>query len=193
MIKFIGSFDRVEDLPKTKIPEYAFIGRSNVGKSSLLNALVESAVARTSNTPGRTQMINLFEWTPANGGPSVILADLPGYGYAKVSRQDRMNWQKRLEKYLIGRASLVRLFILIDARHGIKDSDLEMMNFCDKAAIQYQLILTKTDKTKQLDGMRRIDELTCIAQNHGACAGNIIATSAAKKFGISDLKKEIQG
>jgi len=185
MVKFIGSFDTVASLPKARVPEYAFIGRSNVGKSSLLNALVGQKAARTSNTPGRTQQINLFDW---NG---VMLADLPGYGYAKASKTDKIKWAERLEKYLLSRAQLERLFILVDSRHGLKDSDMDMMTFCDANAIRYQVILTKTDKTKKVDLAKHHAETECEVAKRGASTGAVIATSAEKKIGIEELKKEI--
>jgi len=188
MIKFIGAFDRIETLPRADIPEFAFIGRSNVGKSSLLNALVGQKIARTSNTPGRTQMINLFEWA---GGGQITLADLPGYGYAKASKTDIAHWRSRLEKYLTTRRQLERVFILVDSRHGLKDSDLELMNFCDAHAIQYQIVLTKLDKTNKSDALKIKSEIESIAASHGACIARVCATSADKKIGIEELKGEI--
>ena len=122
MIKFVGSFSTVESLPKTQFAEYAFVGRSNVGKSSLINAVVGEKVARTSNTPGRTQELNLF-----NIDDRVLLVDLPGYGYARVSKECSARWACRLEKYLLVRSQLKRLFILIDSRVGPKDSDMEVL------------------------------------------------------------------
>ena len=110
MIKFVGSFETVESLPRTQFPEYAFIGRSNVGKSSLINAIVGAPIARTSNTPGRTQSLNLF-----NLDDRAMIVDLPGYGYAKVSKADAMRWLNRLENYLLNRRQLTRLFILRSA------------------------------------------------------------------------------
>lgn len=196
MIKFIGSFDTVESLPKTSAPEYAFIGRSNVGKSSLLNALVGTRAARTSNTPGRTQMINLFDWSvPAGPGRdlSVMLADLPGYGYAKASKADIAKWAARLEKYLTSRRSLERLFILVDARHGLKESDLDMMNFCDANALRYQVVLTKTDKIPRSQSAERRAQVENEIAKRGASCATVIATSASTKIGIDELKGAICG
>ena len=122
MIKFVGSFETVKSLPRTQFAEYAFIGRSNVGKSSLVNAVVGAPIARTSNTPGRTQSINMF-----NIDDRVMIVDLPGYGYARVSRVDAMRWLQRLEEYLLNRRQLKRLFILIDSRIGVRDSDLDFV------------------------------------------------------------------
>ena len=141
MIKFVGSFETVKSLPKTQFSEYAFIGRSNVGKSSLINAVVGMQIARTSNTPGRTQSLNLF-----NLDDRIMIVDLPGYGYAKVSKVDAIRWLQRLEDYLLNRSQLKRLFILIDSRIGARDSDLDLMDFCDVNAIPYQIVYTKKDK-----------------------------------------------
>jgi GTP-binding protein len=222
MIKFIGSFETVESLPKARLPEYAFVGRSNVGKSSLLNALVGQKIARTSNTPGRTQSINLFDWKPSParrtscavatppmegnthaaelppyGGPSatptggVTLADLPGYGYAKASKSDIIKWAARLEKYLLNRAQLKRLFILVDSRHGLKLSDTELMEFCNANAIQFQIVLTKADKTKKAEVEKLKSEVEIEVKKHGAACAKVCATSAEKKVGIEELKNEI--
>ena len=150
MIKFVGSFETVKSLPRTQFAEYAFIGRSNVGKSSLINAVVGAPIARTSNTPGRTQSINMF-----NIDDRIMIVDLPGYGYARVSRADAMRWLQRLEEYLLTRRQLKQLFILIDSRIGVRDSDMDLMDFCDANAIPYQIVYTKKDKkvreTKQLE------------------------------------------
>lgn len=185
MIKFTGSFDTVESLPRARAPEYAFVGRSNVGKSSLLNALVGQKIARTSNTPGRTQQINLFDWDGA------VLADLPGYGYAKASKADAAKWAARLEEYLSSRAQLERLFILVDSRHGLKESDISMMDFCDANAIRYQVVLTKTDKIKKSEIGNQQSAIESVVAGRGAACGAVIATSAEKKTGVEELKGEI--
>ncbi|MDR1207592.1 MAG: ribosome biogenesis GTP-binding protein YihA/YsxC [Rickettsiales bacterium] len=194
MIKFIGSFETAESLPKKQMPEYAFVGRSNVGKSSLLNALVGQKIARTSNTPGRTQSINLFEWSvPAGPGRDshVMLADLPGYGYAKASKTEISKWALRLEKYLLSRAQMKRVFILVDSRHGLKPSDLELMQFCDENAVRYQIILTKTDKIKKVASEKLRIETEELVKKRGAACSTVHATSADKKCGIEELKGEI--
>jgi len=169
MIKFMGSFERVSDLPAhPTISEYAFVGRSNVGKSSLLNAVVGSVVARVSNTPGRTRSLNLF-----NVDDKIWLMDLPGYGYAKASKSDQIEWLERLEEYLSVRAELKQVFILIDSRIGVKDLDRTIIDFCAVEKIPYKIIYTKSDKKgaqKFLDG---------------------IITSSEKKIGIDEVKKEI--
>ena len=181
MITFVGGFDTVKSLPKTHFAEYAFVGRSNVGKSSLINAIVGAPVARTSNTPGRTQTLNLF-----NIDDRIMIVDLPGYGYARVSKSDALHWLERLEEYLTTRRQLKRLFILIDSRIGPRDSDLELMTFCDINAIQYQIVYTKRDKR-----VRESEQIKIKHTDHGAMVPEIIETSAQKKTGIESLRKII--
>lgn len=178
MIKFVGSFEKVQSLPRTQFAEYAFIGRSNVGKSSLINAVVGAPIARTSNTPGRTQSINMF-----NIDDRVMIVDLPGYGYARVSRADAMRWLKRLEEYLLTRRQLKRLFILVDSRIGVRDSDLDLMDFCDANAIAYQIVYTKKDKKVREANQTQISHI-----NHGAMVPEILETSAEKKTGIEPIR-----
>ena len=178
MIKFVGSFETVKSLPNTHFAEYAFIGRSNVGKSSLINAVVGAPIARTSNTPGRTQSLNLF-----NLDDRVMIVDLPGYGYAKVSKMDAMRWLNRLEEYLMTRRQLKRLFVLIDSRIGVKDADLDLMDFCDVNAIPYQIVYTKKDKK-----VRETKQLEITHTNHGAMMPEILQTSAEKKTGLDEIR-----
>ncbi len=173
MIKFVGSFEQVSSLPRTQFPEYAFIGRSNVGKSSLINAILGGPYARTSNTPGRTQSMNLF-----NIDDRIMIVDLPGYGYARVSKADAMRWLDRLEEYLSTRSQLRRLFILIDSRIGPRDADLDLMDFCDRCAIAYQ-----RDKR-----VREKEQIQIDPHTHGAMADEIVETSAEKKFGIDRMR-----
>ena len=181
MIKFVGSFENVKSLPNTQFPEYAFVGRSNVGKSSLINAIVNEKIARTSNTPGRTQSLNLFNLN----GKSIIV-DLPGYGYARVSKADALRWLKRLEEYLLNRSQLRRLFILIDSRIGVKDSDSDLMNFCDANGICYQVVYTKKDKR-----IREKEQLKIDSGNHPAMVEQVLETSAEKKYGLDVLRNII--
>ncbi|MEE1111359.1 MAG: ribosome biogenesis GTP-binding protein YihA/YsxC [Alphaproteobacteria bacterium] len=174
----MGSFETVQSLPKTQFAEYAFIGRSNVGKSSLINAVVGQQIARTSNTPGRTQSLNLF-----NLDDRVMIVDLPGYGYAKVSKIDALRWLKRLEEYLLSRRQLKRLFILIDSRIGARDSDLDLMDFCDANAIPYQIVYTKKDKK-----IREKNQIEIKHTEHGAMLPDVLETSAEKNTGLEQLK-----
>ena len=181
MIKFVGSFETVKSLPNTQFAEYAFIGRSNVGKSSLINAIVSEQIARTSNTPGRTQSLNLF-----NIDDRLMLVDLPGYGYARVSKDQALRWIHRLEEYLLNRSQLRRLFILIDSRVGVKDSDLDLMDFCDENGICYQIVYTKKDKR-----IREKSQVQISHENHPAMMEQILETSAEKKYGLEELRNII--
>ena len=183
-IKFVGSFETVKSLPRTQFPEYAFIGRSNVGKSSLVNSIAGSVIARTSKTPGRTQSLNLF-----NFGDRLVIMDLPGYGYAKISKVDTERWLARLEEYLLTRGQLKLLFILIDARHELKKSDTEIMDFCDANGIPYQVVLTKIDKSNKTNIADLKAKIFCTPRP-AACA-EVLDTSAEKKIGIEFLRKII--
>lgn len=181
MIKFVGSFETFKSLPNTGFAEYAFVGRSNVGKSSLINAIVNEKIARTSNTPGRTQSLNLF-----NIHDKSMIVDLPGYGYARVSKAEAMRWLNRLEEYLLNRSQLRRLFILIDSRVGVKDSDLDLMNFCDENGICYQIVYTKKDKR-----IREKEQLKIEHEKHPAMVEKVLETSAEKKSGLEELRNII--
>ncbi len=181
MIKFVGSFETVQKLPRTQFSEFAFIGRSNVGKSSLINAIAGSVIARTSKTPGRTQSLNLF-----NFSDRTMIVDLPGYGYAKVSKADSLRWLERLEEYLLTRSQLTRLFILIDSRVGVKNSDLELMEFCDSHGVSYQIVYTKKDKKAVEKNQKELSH-----SNHPAMVEEILETSVIKKTGIEVLRNII--
>lgn len=174
-------------LPAPGRCEIAFAGRSNVGKSSLINALTSrKALARTSNTPGRTREINFFAL-----GPSHYIVDLPGYGYARASRDKVEAWTRLVLDYLTGRQALARVFVLIDARHGIKPSDEEIMDLLDKAAVSYQIVLTKADKIKP-PGLTQLkaDTLERLARRPAAHPV-LHATSSTKGLGLAELRADI--
>jgi GTP-binding protein len=184
---FLKGVVRLDGLPAPSLPEVAFAGRSNVGKSSLLNALTgRKTLARTSNTPGRTREINFFDL-----GGALLLADLPGYGYAKVSKKQVKGWTRLVREYLTGRPNLRRLCLLIDARRGIKDSDREIMGLLDEAAVVYQTVFTKCDKVKVGALAARLDEAANELKTHGAAYPTIAATSALKGTGIAELRAEL--
>jgi GTP-binding protein len=175
------------DLPKAELPEVAFAGRSNVGKSSLLNALTNrNSLARTSNTPGRTREVNFFRL-----GGELMLVDLPGYGYAKAGKEEIARWNQLIEDYLRGRANLRRVCLLIDARRGIGAPDRKVMELLDKAAVVYHVVLTKVDKEKA-GALAKIKQ-TAAAEiaRHGAAYPEILATSAAKRLGLEEARAAI--
>lgn len=174
-------------IPDTDLPEIAFAGRSNVGKSSLVNALTgRKAVARTSHTPGRTQQVNFFDL-----GAKLIIADLPGYGFAKAPKDQVAKWTRLVNAYLKGRQQLRRVLVLIDARHGIKDVDRGIMKMLDGAAVSYQVVLTKTDKITPSQLEQLMAEIRVELAGHVAAHPIIRCTSSAKKTGIEDLRAEL--
>ncbi|GAA6212840.1 ribosome biogenesis GTP-binding protein YihA/YsxC [Hyphomicrobiales bacterium 4NK60-0047b] len=186
-IDFVKGVVAESGLPTADRPEIAFAGRSNVGKSSLINALCNRKnLARTSNTPGRTREINYFTI-----GDEAFLVDMPGYGFAKVPKEMVAGWTKLIEKYLRGRTNLKRTFVLIDSRHGIKKKDLEIMEKLDSSAVLYQIVLTKTDKIKTGELEKRISETETIIKKHPAAFPLLIATSSNKGQGIDELKGAI--
>lgn len=184
---FVLGVAELKQLPEPDMSEVAFIGRSNVGKSSLINALTgRKDLARTSNTPGRTQQLNFF-----NLGGKIYIVDLPGYGYAKVSRSQVEEWTKLMKKYLRGRPNLRCVFVLIDARHGLKPSDLDMMKMLDETAVNYRIVLTKCDKQKDEQLVVTQEKTELALKKHAAAQPTICQTSAWKKFGLDDLHMQI--
>jgi GTP-binding protein len=185
--KFLRPVRTFEDLPPTKLPEIAFAGRSNVGKSSLMNALTNrKTLARVSNTPGRTREINLFDL-----GGKLTLADLPGYGFARVSKALSADWRRLIEAYLRGRPQLRRVCLLIDARHGATDNDRTMMEILDEAAASFLVVLTKIDKLKATDVAEAVNAAAALAKQHAAAHPEVMATSADTKAGIPELRAHL--
>jgi len=186
-VTFMLSAVSLDTLPPARLPEICFAGRSNVGKSSLINALTNrKGLARASNTPGRTRELNYF-----NIDERLFIVDLPGYGYAKASKSDIVRWTKLTREFLFGRASLRRVFLLIDSRHGTKENDIELMNMLDETAVTYQIVLTKIDKIKKSE----IDEVyiktAALITKRPAAYPNIILTSSEKKNGLDELRTTI--
>lgn len=181
---FMLGVAQLEQLPDTDLPEIALAGRSNVGKSSLINALTgRKTLAKTSNTPGRTQQLNYF-----NLGNKLYMVDMPGYGYAKVSKSLVKNWTKLIKAYLKGRPNLRCCFVLIDARHGLKESDVELMQLMDEAAVPYRIVLTKSDKLKFQELEKNILTVKEKLKKHPAAFPDLLITSARDKIGLEDLQ-----
>ncbi|MEE4289850.1 MAG: ribosome biogenesis GTP-binding protein YihA/YsxC [Erythrobacter sp.] len=185
-VDFLLSAPQLKFLPEPTVPEVAFCGRSNVGKSSLLNALTgRRAIARASVTPGRTQELNFFEV----GEPTLMrLVDMPGYGFAKAPVKVVEKWKALVKSYLRGRPVLARNLVLIDSRHGLKDSDREMMTMLDEAAVGYRIVLTKTDKIKASELDRVATRVAEEARKHVAAHPELHLTSSEKGMGIEALR-----
>jgi GTP-binding protein len=184
--QFLLGVVSMEHLPDTDLPEVAFAGRSNVGKSSLLNALTgQNELARVSNAPGRTREVNLFL---VDG--RLRLADLPGYGFAKVSRKEANKFQNLGRAYLRGRPNLKRVYLLIDSRHGLKAPDTEALDALDKAAVSYQVVLTKADKIKPAEAAAVAEATLKAIAKRPAAFPRVAVTSSEKGLGIAELRAE---
>jgi len=181
---FIAGAASLHALPESHLPEVAFVGRSNVGKSSLINALVgHSGLARVSNTPGRTQQINLFRLRDR-----LMLADLPGYGFARVSKLESLAWNNLITDYLRSRRNLRRVTVLIDARRGLMENDDGVMTLLDVAAVAYQIVLTKADLLKPAECDRVIATASEAIKKHPAALSQVLATAAKSGVGIPELR-----
>lgn len=187
---FLKSVVGLEHLPAADRPEIAFAGRSNVGKSSLINAIVnQGGLARASNTPGRTQELNFF--LEPRTDPAFYLVDMPGYGFAEAPKDKVQAWTHLVKSYLAGRPTLARVLLLIDARHGPKANDQEIMDLLDEAAVTYQVVLTKIDKIKPQAIPKVIEATIKILAKHPAAFPEVLATSSDDGTGIGELRATI--
>ena len=188
-VEFLKSAPGLKFLPDPDYPEIAFAGRSNVGKSSLLNALTNrKGLARTSNTPGRTQELNFFD---VGSPPQIRLVDMPGYGFAEAPKDLVKRWRFLVNDFLRGRAVLRRSIVLVDSRHGLKPVDVEIMDMLDRAAVNYQVVLTKADKVKPTELAKTFERTTEAAAKHAAAHPQLIATSSETGLGIAELRTAI--
>ncbi|MBN9583242.1 MAG: YihA family ribosome biogenesis GTP-binding protein [Afipia sp.] len=189
--RFIWASPSIETLPPMAGVEVAFAGRSNVGKSSLINALTNrNGLARTSHTPGRTQELIFFDGpTPADGKDAGLrLVDMPGYGYASAPKTQVASWTTLIHKFLQGRANLARVYVLIDARHGFKDVDADVLKTLDKSAVSYQVVLTKADQVKAAELEKTIAATVATLATHPAAFPQVLATSSRTGLGMPELR-----
>jgi GTP-binding protein len=185
--RFFYASQRLDQLPEPGLPEIAFAGRSNVGKSTLINALTgRRALARASSTPGRTKQLNFF-----NLGDRLTLVDMPGYGYAQAAKEVKEDWQGLMFNYLRGRTTLRRVILLMDARVEVKASDIEAMKLLDRAAVIFQIVLTKADAVKPQALAAKQDEVLALARRHPAAYPQIVTTSSETGGGIEALRAEL--
>ena len=185
--RFVMGVSAVGQLPPPGLPEVAFAGRSNVGKSSLINALVNRKdLARASSEPGRTREVNFFDL-----GGRLLLADLPGYGFAKAARAEARKFQNLGRAYLRGRPNLKRAYLLFDARHGLKPPDLQAMDALDEAAVSYQLVLTKADKLKPSEAQKVMERTAAAVAKRPAAFPRLLAVSAWTGLGLAELRAEV--
>jgi GTP-binding protein len=185
--RFVYAAQRLDQLPAAMGPEVAFAGRSNVGKSSLLNALTgRRALARVSGEPGRTRQLNFFDL-----GGRLILVDMPGYGYARAGKAVKQDWQGMMFDYLRGRATLRRVVLLLDARIELKEADVAVMDLLDRAAVTFQLVLTKADGVKPAALTRKLAEARALARAHPAAHPEVVVTSSESGEGIAELRAAI--
>lgn len=184
---FFWAADKIDGLPPMRGPEVAFAGRSNVGKSSLINALTgRNALARVSHTPGRTQQLNFFDV-----GGALTLVDMPGYGYAKVSKDKVASWTRLIHDFLRGRANLARVYVLIDSRHGLKEADTAILDALDQAAVSYQAVLTKADELKPQQAEQRRAETLAKLSRRPAAYPEVLLTSSRANQGLAELREAI--
>jgi GTP-binding protein len=187
---FVWASTRIDDLPPMVGQEIAFAGRSNVGKSSLINALTRrNALARTSHTPGRTQQLNFFR--QVGHDERLTIVDMPGYGYAAVGKEKVAAWTRLIHDYLRGRSNLMRVYVLIDARHGIKDVDGDVLETLDKAAVSYQVVLTKGDALKKSEQEAMIAAMAEKIRRRPAAFPEVLLTSSEKGLGIPEFRAAI--
>lgn len=186
-VTFFRGCKSLDDLPTDRLPEVCFAGRSNVGKSSLINAITgKRDLARASNTPGRTRELNYFLLDER-----MYLVDLPGYGYAEAPKKEIKQWTRLTRDYLRGRPTLRRVFLLIDSRHGIKENDETIMEMFDETAVNYQILLTKADKISKAEQQACFEKVQETIAKHGAAHPQSILTSAEKGEGLDAVRKEI--